>query len=375
MSEIEGTTADVIIVGGGLAGASAAVVLGRQGVRVTLVDQRSIYPSCFKAEKIEPDQADTLRRLGMLEVFTQRATRIREVLSVRDGRVFGARNIEQYGMYYGEMVNAVRRSIPAAVDVLLGRVENITTSSDLQRVTLESGAVLTSQLVVLATGTMSGPASQLGLQREMVSKDHSMAFGFTIARRDGRPFDFDALTYYPNGYSTRISCLSLFPMGKTVRANLFVFRSAHDEWVREFVRQPHAQLDASLPKLSTFIGSFEIVSKVESGRIDLYRVQGHRRPGLALVGDALQSVCPSTGTGLSKVFTDVEALCHDCVPAWLETPGMALEKIVKFYDHRRKRTVDTHSLKSGIYGMHVATASSLRWRMAAALTYWQRWLT
>ena len=29
MSEIEGTTADVIIVGGGLAGASAAVVLGR----------------------------------------------------------------------------------------------------------------------------------------------------------------------------------------------------------------------------------------------------------------------------------------------------------------------------------------------------------
>lgn len=47
--------ADVVIVGAGLAGASAAAVLARKGVRVMLIDSRHTYPTCFKAEKIEPD--------------------------------------------------------------------------------------------------------------------------------------------------------------------------------------------------------------------------------------------------------------------------------------------------------------------------------
>ncbi|TKB71129.1 MAG: FAD-dependent oxidoreductase, partial [Nitrospira sp.] len=40
---------DVVIVGAGLAGASAAAVLSRKGVRVMLVDSRETYPACFKA--------------------------------------------------------------------------------------------------------------------------------------------------------------------------------------------------------------------------------------------------------------------------------------------------------------------------------------
>ena len=54
---------------------------------------------------------------------------------------------------------------------------------------------------------------------------------------------------------------------------------------------------------------------------------GYLQAGLVLLGDAFQSVCPTTGTGLSKVLTDVDVFCHDCVPDWLATSGMGIEKL------------------------------------------------
>ena len=205
----------------------------------------------------------------------------------------------------------------------------------------------------------------------MVAKDFSVAFGFTIARRDGRPFAFDALTYYPSGYSTRVAYLTLFPIGNAMRANLFVFHAINDPWVRMFLQDPRAQLDRSLPQLAAVIGDYEIVSKMETGRVELYRIQNHRQPGLVLIADACQSVCPTTGTGLSKVFTDVEVLCHECVPTWLATPGMGLQKIAQFYDHPRKQAVDARSLDSAVYNRDISTSSSLWWRIRAARDYWR----
>ena len=49
-------SADIIVVGAGLAGVTAATVLGQQGRKVILVDPRPSYPSVFKAEKIHAHQ-------------------------------------------------------------------------------------------------------------------------------------------------------------------------------------------------------------------------------------------------------------------------------------------------------------------------------
>jgi 2-polyprenyl-6-methoxyphenol hydroxylase-like FAD-dependent oxidoreductase len=74
---------DVLIVGAGLAGAAAAAVLGRLGLRVALVDPRLVSPPVFKAEKIEPDQADLLRCLGLMEQVERRAAPILEAALYR----------------------------------------------------------------------------------------------------------------------------------------------------------------------------------------------------------------------------------------------------------------------------------------------------
>jgi len=59
---------------------------------------------------------------------------------------------------------------------------------------------------------------------------------------------------------------------------------------------------------------------------------------LVVIGDAFQSVCPATGTGLTRVLTDVDVLCNECIPDWLATPGMGPEKIDRFYTQARDRS-------------------------------------
>lgn len=47
---------DVAIVGGGLAGSTAAAMLGRTGISTVLIDVHKAYPVDFRAEKIVNSQ-------------------------------------------------------------------------------------------------------------------------------------------------------------------------------------------------------------------------------------------------------------------------------------------------------------------------------
>jgi hypothetical protein len=73
-------------------------------------------------------------------------------------------------------------------------------------------------------------------------------------------------------------------------------------------------------------------------------------------------VCPSTGMGLTKIFTDVDVL-STCVGSWFGTSGMGAEKIASYFDHPSKRTVDTRALQNAFYRRQASTGRSLRWRI------------
>jgi 2-polyprenyl-6-methoxyphenol hydroxylase-like FAD-dependent oxidoreductase len=150
-------------------------------------------------------------------------------------------------------------------------------------------------------------------------------------------------------------------MGNAMRANLFVFRSANDPWVRRFIEEPDKMLAEIFPKLSRLIGECRVVSKVEAGPVSLYRMDGGLEPGVVLIGDAFQGPCPSTGMGLSKVLTDVDVLTAECLPLWLATAGMGCEKIAAFYNHARKRSVDDLALRTAQYRRRVVRDRSARW--------------
>jgi 2-polyprenyl-6-methoxyphenol hydroxylase-like FAD-dependent oxidoreductase len=362
---------DVLIVGGGVAGATAATLLSRQGVQVTVVDRWAKYPECFKAEKIESDQADLFRKFGLMDTLLPHTGAVREILRAQDGQVIRKLTTEQYGIFYHDMVNALRGVMPAEVEFKVSRVEGMETGPERQTVRLSTGEVYQPRLVVLASGVGADLSQRLNLQRTVIQREQCFAAGFNINRVDGQPFDFSSITYFPTGSEARIAYLTLFPIGKLMRANLFACWSMHEERTREFVRQPDQELAHWLPQVNEVAGQFTVSSKVETARIDLFETAPPAAPGVVLIADAFQSVCPITGTGLSKVLTDVDVLCHECMPAWLASPGMEAGKLASFYQNARKREVDQHSLAGADYARRITMDTSLGWRLRRVHRRWE----
>lgn len=360
---------DVVIIGAGLAGSAAAAVLGRQGWRVLLVDPRASCPPVFKAEKIEPDQAECIARLGLFDTLLSGASRIAEIRSYSNGRFLNRTSTAQHGIRYEAMVNTLRQNLPSTVEFKLGRICDIANSDDLQLVTADDGERIQCRLVVLACGLNGDLLQGLGLQRVSVQKHQSIAIGFDIARPGGSPFDFDSLTYSVASANTGIDYISFFPLGQDHairRANLFAFCQANAPWVRRFMRDPNGVLPIVLPKLHRALGEYRIQGEIEAGSIHLYRAEGEQPPGVVLIGDAAQNVCPSTGMGIKKIFTDVEILTSECVTAWFSTPGMDREKLRSFSDHPRKRETDSKALQDAFYRRNACMAQSTRWRIHRA---------
>jgi 2-polyprenyl-6-methoxyphenol hydroxylase-like FAD-dependent oxidoreductase len=365
---------DVAIVGAGLAGATAAVLLARQGLKVTLVDPRKEFPPLFRAEKIELDQAELLRKFDLLEAVKPRARFIREIVRAKGGRIRLRRQVQQFGITYQDMVNQVRAQVPAEVDFRVGRIQSLIADAQAPSVVLADGEKIHARLVLLCNGVGSNLQAHLGVEKDMLADELSMAFGFVVARADGSTFPFDAITYRPSSARDHVGYLTLFRMGEVLRGNFFVYWSAKGAETQAFMRSPQSELDRLLPGLRNVLGDFTIQGRVEACRIDLYRLKDCVRPGVVMVADAYQSVCPSSGMGLSKVLTDVDVLCNTCIPVWFATPGVDTDKIGQFYGDARKRQVDDEALKRALRSRRVATDSSLPWQARRIFAQW-RWAT
>ncbi len=359
---------EIIIVGAGAAGVTAAAILGQRGHRVLLLDANAKCPPVFKAEKIEGAQLQLLRKFGLVEQLLPFCSRISEVHAAFDGRIFKSTPYEQLGLSYSAFVDTLRDRLPANVQFRVARVQAINPSPYTPSVQLDTGEHIAARLVIFACGGSQTLQGNLGLTRQVIQKEQCVALGFNIAPHNSRSFPFQAVTYYPTTTADRIDYLTLFKVPRAMRANLFLFRSISDPWVREFIQQPRLLLERCLPKLPHVIGEYGVSGRIEAARIDLYRTDGDPRPGVVMIGDALQNVCPSTGLGLNKVFTDIDVLA-ECIPPWFENHAIDTAQLAQFYQHPRKLAADSNALASALYHRSAATDSSPRWRVHRSLLH------
>jgi 2-polyprenyl-6-methoxyphenol hydroxylase-like FAD-dependent oxidoreductase len=354
---------DVAIIGGGLAGSTAAAMLGRAGIDTVLVDPHEVYPPDLRAEKLDGTQVAILGKTGLAETVLPHTGHAGTLWIARYGRLIDKKpNGDQYGIPYDGMVNTIRAAIPANVTRLVAKATAVSTSAAHQTLTLSTGEEIRARLVVLANGLNLTLRHALGLERIVTDTCHSITIGFDI-RPTGRPaFDFPALTYYPEHPADGFSYLTLFPMQTVMRANFMVYRDLADPWLKRFREAPAETLIAGMPRLAPLLGAFEITGAVKIRPADLYVTRGYLQPGLAVVGDAFATSCPAAGTGTGKVFTDVERLCNVHIPAWLATPGMGTEKIAAFYTDPVKQAYDRFSIDKARSLRSMSIDPGLRWK-------------
>jgi len=358
---------DIAIIGGGLAGSTAAAMLGRAGIPTVLIDPHQAYPFDFRVEKISGDeQLDRFYQTGIADSVLRSATHDGENWIARFGYLLDKKPSRQYGIMYDALIGAIRAEIPAPAELIYAKVTDVSTSAERQKLTLSNGEIISARLVVLANGLSVGLRRNLGIERQIISVSHSISIGFDLVPV-GRPaFEFPALTYFSERVEERVAYVTLFPIGNRMRANLFVYREVDDPWLREMRKRPVETMNAALPRLRRIIGEYGVAGDVKIRPADLYVSTGHRQGGVVLVGDAFAATCPVTGTGTDKVFTDVAQLCNVHIPAWLATEGMDADKIASFYDDPVKQACDAWSMAKAVSFRKVTIENGLYWRA-------QRW--
>ena len=346
MNEREITTStdnifDLVIVGGGFAGAALATVMGRKGHRIAVIDVNETFPQEYRAEKIGGEQLDLLRRLGLLEGILSYTTPVRSMMNMRRGFLVDRREVEEYGILYHDNVAALRAQIPGHVDRVIGRVVDIELSAETQRVILNDGRIVKGRLVVLATGVSDALRRRVGVTRRMVQKNQCFSAGWTIAPPT-TGFDFPALTVYGERAGDGVDYLSFFPLGKNMRANLFMFTEPRNPVVAEIKADPLKAAGALMPGLGKMIRGCTLAEGPSLHSVDLYICENVRQNGLVLIGDAFRTSCPAVGSGLTCALQDVERLAIHA-DAWLATAGMGQPKIQQFYDDPIKNAMDARA--------------------------------
>jgi len=358
---------DIAIVGGGLAGSTAAAMLGRAGIATVLIDPNPLYRPDYRVEKLSGhQQIERFRKTGLAEAVLRSATHDGENWIARFGVLLDKKPSQQFGIMYDALINIIRAEIPPEVETVHAKATAVVTSAERQKLTLSNGIELSARLVVLANGLNVGLRQAIGIERRIVSACHSISLGFDMAPVGRAAFGFPALTYFSERSSDRTPYVTLFPVGASMRANLFVYRNTDDPWLRQMRRAPEATLNATLPRLRKLTGDFKITGEIKIRPADLYVSTGYRQPGVVLVGDAFATTCPVTGTGTDKVFTDVERLCSVHIPAWLATDGMDQHKIEAFYDDPVKTECDAWSAAKAYSFRSVTLDNGVYWRA-------QRW--
>ncbi|CDX40278.1 Monooxygenase FAD-binding protein [Mesorhizobium sp. SOD10] len=353
---------DVAIVGAGLAGTSLAAVLGKAGRKVALIDPHLVHHEEFRAEKIGMHEMQAFEKLGLGPAVRPLVTPVTGTHVFRLGQLFERERKWEFGFSYGALVNGLRQALPAEVPLTVGKVAEVSTGPDRQRLVLAGGAVIEARLLVVATGYSEAVRRAIGMERVEESKAHSMSIGFDLAITP-RECPYPAIICYARNPAHRIAYLSVFPICNRMRANLFLYRTVAEEWTRAFRENPQAVLCEVMPEVAAQCGNFAVAGPVEVRQVSLTTTRAHRRAGVVAIGDAFWTTCPTPGVGINRVVTDVDRLVSTYIPAWLSTPGMGAEKICAFYDDPVKVATDTAGMRSSIYAKRITTETGLEWRL------------
>jgi 2-octaprenyl-6-methoxyphenol hydroxylase len=201
----DAATHDVVVVGGGLVGASLAIALARIGVDVALVEATppGALPAVFDQRNLSFADAtvNALEALGVMSLLRKPAAAIRRIHVSRTGD-FGRVLLEatDYGReYFGKVV--VARDFGEALEARLASLSAITRYRPLRFTGLVDGGdarllrladadggerVMTTRLLVAAVGARSSVRDALGIAA--VSHDYAQTL-FVARVRSARPAD------------------------------------------------------------------------------------------------------------------------------------------------------------------------------------------
>jgi 2-octaprenyl-6-methoxyphenol hydroxylase len=390
----------VVIVGAGLVGAAAALALGRQGLRVALIERQppSVPDDAWDTRiyAITPANQRFLERLGAWQRMD--AGRVQPVFRMDvAGDTSGAVRLDAYesGVSHlaaivesGRLQDALWQALEADGSVALhcpAAIDSLVREDTFTRLTLADGSVLEAELVVGADGAASRIREWAGLASTLTPYGQSGVvanFECEIPHRGTAFqwfFDSDILGWLPlNGHTTPRGLQPTVdrstptghrdpPSGGNCMSMVWSTRTAHAD---ELVALDAAALAAQVQAAGhDRLGALRLLTPAVAFPLRLIRVEASIAPGLALIGDAAHGVHPLAGQGVNLGFGDAEALAE--VLAQHRRAYCGDVRVLQRYARQRAEPVQRmQALTHGLH--HLFADSRAAWLRNAGMTFVNR---
>lgn len=348
----------VVVVGAGLVGAAAALALGRQGMRVALVErQPPRQPDAAwdtRVYAISPPSQRFLERLGAWQRMD--AGRIQPVYRMDvAGDASGTVRLDAYesGVSHlatilesGRLQYALWQAIEAesaSGNMMLhcpATIESLVRNGAVTRLTLADGTMLETELVVGADGAASRIRDWAGLASTLTPYGQS---GVVANFECERPHRGTAFQWFFDG-----DILAWLPLPGNRMSMVWSTGTAHAD---ELVALDAAALAEKVRAAGhDRLGALRLLTPAAAFPLRLIRVEAAVAPGVALIGDAAHGVHPLAGQGVNLGFGDAESLVD--VLAGARRARARCGDLRVLQRHARARAEPVQRMQALTHGLH-----------------------
>lgn len=338
---------DVVVIGGGMVGASLACALRDSGLRIAVVEA---VPLSAAAQPSYDDRTIALaygsRRvfetIGVWGAIDAGGVTPIERIHVSDRGHFGITRLAAgdaglpalgyvvENRVLGAALLSVLQASPAIDWICPATMESLHIEPERASVTIRMGErvrTLTTRLVVAADGAHSAVRAAVGIAAERTEYDQSAVVTNVTA---SQPVTHTAFERF-----TESGPLALLPMSQGRYAVVWSARRAQ---VEELLACPAVEFLGRLQdRFGRRLGQFSRLGKRAAYPLALTRVREHARERLVLIGNAAHTVHPVAGQGFNLGLRDVAALAEVLVSAHRAGADIGDAKPLEHYARWRRR--------------------------------------
>ncbi|WP_115719354.1 FAD-dependent monooxygenase [Gallaecimonas mangrovi] len=324
---------DLIINGGGMVGAALALALGRQGMRIALIElQAPKAPEQLdpRVSAISEGSVSYLKNLGV--EFPEGHCQPYQHLTVFDGDQtcqFSSDEIgcEQLGLFIenSRLQQAIWEALPKTVTVKLARANEFCHHADGVTLTLDNGESLTAPLAIAADGAQSWLRQQAGIG--LSGWDYRQRCMLVAVKTQGQMQDTTWQQFTATGPKAWLPMVN--------NQAVLAWYDSPAEIKRLSALSPEQLVTEAHKVYPALLGDIAVIS---AGNFALTRrhAQRYGQRGVWLVGDAAHTINPLAGQGVNLGFRDVEALDRIIGGAFTSGENWWTDALLKRYERARK---------------------------------------